>query len=201
MHYRNDFALRWSPEDLAAQQEFVIRHVENKVWLDWSDDAAVLSLIQADLVDTTVSGSAGEHEAILVAGPITELIRPATLFQHAAKHLRQGGTLIGIIPCLRDNSPESRLFAERTAQEFWSYHTAEELLELLHENGFEPIQEETVFIPITQFKDVVLKDQLGFKGFRHVFTQIEAEGYDPVEIGWGELRFVAQISTTETTHA
>lgn len=193
MHYQNDLRLRWSPADLAAQQDFVVAQLGELDWLDWSGDAAALELIQSEVVDISAAPTA-KCMAILVAGPITELIQPARLFAFAARHLRPVGRLVGIIPCLRDNSPESRLFAERAAAELWPYHTAEELRELLREAGFEPVTGATGFTPIPQFNRVVLRDQLGFKAYKHLFTQLEAEGYDPAEIGWGELRFVATMT-------
>ena len=48
------------------------------------------------------------------------------------------------------------------------------------------------FVSIPRFNLAVLNDELGFKGFNRVFARLSAEGYDPMEVGWGELRFVAR---------
>jgi len=98
---------------------------------------------------------------------------------------------VGIIPCLRDNSPESRVFAELAPSVCWPYLTAEEVTEALQEAGLAPQPNATEFAVIPHFNAAVLKDELGFKGFRKIFDQLEAQGYDPAAVGWGELRFVA----------
>jgi len=189
-HYARDARQRWSPEDLGAQEAFVRGQTANADWLDWSTESAALQLLQASLV-ATADGLGGRHEAILVAGPIVEWLDPEALFGRAAGSLRPGGRLVGIMPCLRDNSPESQLFAQLAASTFWPYYTAEELTEMLREAGFNPVPEISRFVTVTRFNQAVLKDELGFKGFSQVFQQLQSEGYDPMEIGWGELRFVA----------
>src|SRR5439155_24193359 len=97
------------------------------------------------------------------------------------------------MPWLRDNSPESQLFAELAAAMLWSYYTAEELSEMLAETGWQVRRESSRFVSIRRFTEAVLKDHLSFKGFRKIFDQVEAQGYAPSEIGWGELRFVAEL--------
>lgn len=191
-HYRHDAPFRWSAEDFAAQQEFVNRHLAGTAWLDWSTESAALDLLQATLA-LTVLTTAGEGEAILLAGPVVELLDPAQVLGCAAKHLNPAGRLVGIIPCLRDNSPESQLFSQLATTTLWPYYTAEELLEMLRETGFQPQAGSCAFADIPRFNEAVLEDRLAFKSFRQIFVQLETEGYDPMEVGWGELRFVAQL--------
>ena len=164
-------------------------HLRGPAWLDWSTEASGFELWQAQLLGTALV-SAGEYDSILVAGPVAELVAPAALFRLAAGQLKPGGRLVGIIPCLRDNSPESQLFSQLTAETLWPYATAEELLELLGEAGFTP-DATAGFSAVPRFNDAVLKDELAFKGFRRVFDVLEAQGYEPLEVGWGELRFAA----------
>jgi hypothetical protein len=191
-HYAQDARQRWFPEDLAAQEAFVREQTANVDWTDWSTESAARQLLQTSLV-ATADGLGGRHEAILVTGPIVELLDPAALFGRAAGRLQPEGRLVGIIPCLRDNSPESQLFAQFAASTFWPYYTAEEFTEMLREAGFSPVLETTRFVAVTRFNEAVLKDELGFKGFSKAFQQLQAEGYDPMEVGWGELRFVASL--------
>ena len=189
-HYPHDARRRWSPEDLAAQKQFVSSQVASRQWLDWSTESAALQLLQAKLLATTIS-MGGSHEAILIAGPAVELVGPDELFVEAAERLEPGGRLIGIVPCLRDNSPESQLFAQFAVSTLWPYHTAEELMEMMREAGLTANLEITRFVTIGRFNEAVLKDELRFKGFRDIFRRFETEGYDPMEVGWGELRIVA----------
>jgi hypothetical protein len=86
------------------------------------------------------------------------------------------------------------LFAELVAAALWPYYTAEELIEMLAEEGWQIHRESSRFVPIRRFTEAVLMDQLAFKGFRKIFDQVEAQGYDPGEVGWGELRFVAEMT-------
>ena len=134
------------------------------------------------------------YDAAVLAGPVVELLEPAWLFREAAAALRPGGRLIGIVPCLRDNSPESRTFADLAAETLWPYYTAEELLEMLREEGWRVELETGGFFTIPRFKEAVLKGELGFKGFNAIFAGLAAQGYDPIEIGWGELRFAATVN-------
>jgi hypothetical protein len=152
-----------------------------------------MELMQASLTNIDVS-VAGRYDALVLAGPVVELIERAVLFQQAVAPLKSPGRLVGIIPCLRDNSPESQLFAELVAAALWPYSTAEELLEMLGEAGWQVRHDSNRFVSIRRFTEAVLKDQLSFKGFRRIFDQVEAQGYDPNEIGWGELRFVAEMT-------
>ena len=192
-HYGHDALLRWSETDREEQREFVNQHIAGSSWLDWSTEGAAMELIQASLTNIGVSG-AGRYDALVLAGPVAELIEPAVLFQQAVAPVKSPGRLVGIMPCLRDNSPESQLFAELVAATLWPYYTAEELVEVLADAGWQFGRESSRFVSIRRFTEAVLKDQLSFKGFRKIFDQVEAQGYDPSEIGWGELRFVAEIT-------
>ena len=192
-YYRHDVQLRWSETDREEQREFVNQHIAGSSWLDWSTEGAAMELIQASLTNISVS-VAGRYDAVVLAGPVAELIEPVVLFQQAIAPLKNPGRLIGIIPCLRDNSPESQLFAELAATTLWPYYTAEELIEMLAEAGWQIRRESSRFVSIRRFIEAVLKDQLAFKGFRRIFDQVEVQGYDPSEVGWGELRFVAEMT-------
>jgi hypothetical protein len=189
-NYQRDAPVRWSPNDLAAQQEFVGAQVAGDNWMDWSTPAAALQLVQAAPAQNS-AGTAKKSDAVVLAGPIVELLEPLALFSQARGPLGPGGRLVGIIPCLRDNSPESDQFMQQARATLWPYYTAEELLEMLRETDWQIESEVSGFIPIARFNLAVLNDQLGFKGFNRVFTRLSAEGYDPMEVGWGELRLVA----------
>ena len=189
-NYQRDAPVRWSPDDLAAQQQFVNAQVAGYDWLDWSTPDAALQLFQA-VAGQTSAVIAEKSDAVVLAGPIVELLEPPALFSQARGPLGPGGRLVGIIPCLRDNSPESDQFMQHSRATLWPYYTAEELLEMLRETDWQIESRVSGFIPIPRFNLAVLDDQLGFKGFNRVFTRLSAEGYDPMEVGWGELRFVA----------
>ncbi|PYJ81039.1 MAG: hypothetical protein DME22_22340 [Verrucomicrobia bacterium] len=133
-HYARDAQIRWSLEDLAAQREFVNTRLAGCQWLDCSTASAALQLVQAVHAQTSL-GTHEKYDALVLAGPIVELIEPTTLFRQAVSPLRPGGKLIGLIPCLRDNSPESEHFMRHAAAMLWPYYTAEELVEMLGENG------------------------------------------------------------------
>ena len=190
-NYQRDAPVRWSPNDLAAQQEFVRAQVVGCDWLDWSTPEAALHFVQA-AAGPTSTGIAVRSDAVVLAGPIVELLEPLALFNQARGSLGPGGRLVGIIPCLRDNSPESDQFMQHARTALWPYYTAEEWLEMLVETDWQLESQVSGFIPIPRFNLAVLNDQLGFKGFNRVFTRLSAEGYDPMEVGWGELRFVAR---------
>ena len=190
-NYQRDVPVRWSPSDLAAQKEFVGAQVAGGDWLDWSTPAAALQLVQAAAGQTS-AGTAEKSDAVVLAGPIVELVEPLALFSQARGPLEPGGRLVGIIPCLRDNSPESDQFIQHARTTLWPYYTAEELLEMLRETDWQIEWQVSGFIPIPRFNLAVLDDQLGFKGFNRIFTRLSAEGYEPMEVGWGELRFVAR---------
>jgi hypothetical protein len=189
-NFQRDAPVRWSADDLGAQREFVNAHISGRDWLDWSTPAAALDLVQSRA--PTAPGATGGYHAVLLAGPVVELLDPETLFTHAMAALSPGCRVVGVIPCLRDNSPESRLFAEYAAADLWRYCTAEELLEILRETEWTVDPEATGFFAVRRFNEAVLGDELGFKGFNRVFTRLAAEGYDPMEVGFGELRFVAR---------
>jgi len=168
-HYARDAQIRWSLEDLAAQREFVNTRLAGCQWLDCSTASAALQLVQAVHAQTSL-GTHEKYDALVLAGPIVELI-----------------------PCLRDNSPESEHFMRHAAAMLWPYYTAEELVEMLGENGLREDSRASGFTAIPQFNDAVLEGRLGFTGFAKIFKQLAAEGYDPREVGWGELRFVARL--------
>ncbi|MHB8519373.1 MAG: hypothetical protein ACYDH9_01325 [Limisphaerales bacterium] len=190
-HYPQDAGRRWSADDRAAQQEFVVRHLAGRRWLDWSTAESSLDLIQGSLARTP-PGAHGRWPALVLAGPAAELLEPAALFERATAVVDEDGVLIGLMPCLRDNSPESQRFGEAAAASLWPYHTVEELLEALRDAGWRCDVHESRFVPIPQFGRTALSDQLGFQGFHRIFSRLEQDGYDPLEIGWGELRFVAR---------
>lgn len=191
-HYQADVPQRWSAEDLAAQSQFVEPWLAGKRWLDWSTEASALALLQNRLVPAL--GSWDENsQAILLAGPIAELIDPQELIHAAGSAIETGGYFIGILPCLRDNSPESQLFAEISAQSLWPYFMAEEWMEVLSEASLEV--EQGGFVPAPAFHRAVMQDCLQFKGFGEVFSKMSQQGYDPYEVGWGELRIAAKLSS------
>jgi len=193
-NYQRDARLRWSPEDLAAQQEFVNSQVTGRDWLDWSTPGAAMELVQASRGQTSM-GTAAKFEAVVLAGPAVELVDPAWIFRQASPPLVPGGWLVGIVPCLRDNSPESQVFADLAAETLWPYYTVEDLLEVLRESGWRLASQAGGFVPVPRFNDAALKDQLGFKGFTRIFARLAAEGYDPMAVGWGELRLVATVNS------
>jgi hypothetical protein len=190
-HYAHDAALRWSPEDLAAQQSFVGANLRGTDWLDWSTPEVTLQVLQSIWMGGGL-GAEREHEEILLAGPAAELLDPEKLLALATKYLKPAGRIVGIIPCLRDNSPESAAFAELTTASCWPYSTAEEIQETLRD--FNLASETSEFVAIPRFNEAVLKDQLACKVFRRIFDQLESQGYDPTCVGFGELRFVATLA-------
>lgn len=191
-HYAHDAPLRWTPGDVAAQEAFVRDRVSGADWVDWSTPAAALGLVQAGAA-VAVSEAGPACGAVILAGPVAELLDPGWLFDRAAALLPPGGRLIAILPCLRDNSPESRVYVEWAAKTLWPCPTAEELLEILAERGWRVEPDAPGFVAVPRFKEAVLKDELRFKGYRAVFDRLAAEGYDPMEIGWGELRVSAAM--------
>src|SRR6266496_2116502 len=166
-NYQRDAPIRWSPGDLAAQREFVGAQVAADNWLDWSAPVTALQLFQAAAGQTS-AGTGEKFDAVVLAGPIVEMLEPQTLFIQARGPLGAGGRLVGIVPCLRDNSPESDQFMRHARAMIWPYYTAEELLEMLRETAWQIEPQVSGFIPIPQFNLAVLKDQLGFKGFNRV---------------------------------
>ena len=190
-NYPRDAQVRWSQNDLAAQQEFVGAQVAGGDWLDWSTPAAALQLVQAAAGQTSAC-IVEKSDAVVLAGPIVELIEPVTLFSQSRELLGPCGRLVGIVPCLRDNSPESGQFMQHAKMTLWPYYTAEELLEMLREAAWQIESPVSAFIPIPTFNRAVLDDRLGFKGFNRLCSRLSDEGYDPMEVGWGELRFAAR---------
>lgn len=194
---QTDAPRRWSTADFAAQQQFVNEGVAGNEWADWSTPMAAMQLIQSSLLGVPLEET-GRHEAIVIAGPVVELLPAADVFGMAAGRLKPAGRLVGVIPCLRDNSPESQMFMDLAADRLWPYCVAEELTERLGEAGFQQDGESgSGFAAVPQFVHAVLKDELAFKGFRGIFDEMEKQGYDPIEIGWGELRFSAALKETD----
>ena len=189
-HFQRDALVRWSSDDLAAQKQFVNAQIAGRNWVDWSGPTAALQLIQAGHTEA-FPGAVEEPDALVLAGPLVELLDPEVLFNQAASFLRSGGKLVGIIPCLRDNSPESREFMRLAASLLWPYYTAEELLEFLSGAGWKIEPPPNCFVAIPRFNQVVRKGELGFPGFGKIFEQLMGDGYDPMEVGWGELRLAA----------
>ena len=192
-NYQRDTPVRWSPDDLAAQRDFVRAQIAGRDWLDWSTPEAALQLAAA-VAGQVPAGPTEESEAVVLAGPIVELLEPLALFSPVRCPLGPGGRIVGILPCLRDNSPESDQFMQHAKRTLWPYYTAEELLEMLGESAWQIESQASGFMPIPRFNLAVVNDQLGFKGFQRIFTGLSSEGYDPMEVGWGELRFVADLA-------
>jgi len=193
---QTDAPRRWSAEDFAQQQQFVNDGVAGMEWADWSTPMAAMQWIQSSLLGVAME-EADRHEAIVVAGPVVELLPLAEVFEMAARRLNSAGRLVGVIPCLRDNSPESQLFMDLAAEQLWPYCVAEELMETLEESGFELEGEGGGFAAVPQFVRAVIDDELAFKGFRKIFDEMEKQGYDPIEVGWGELRFSAKMKEAD----
>jgi hypothetical protein len=115
-----------------------------------------------------------------------------TLIPLAQAHLNPMGKLVGIIPCLRDNSPESQQFMDFAAEKLWPYHTAEVWLELLQDTGFVATGIKAEFVARPQFAVSALNNKLHFTPFTELFRAVEAAGYGAHEVGWGELYFTAE---------
>jgi hypothetical protein len=190
--YSLDVSIRWSANDLKAQEKFINAEVENTEWLDWSSQEAALQLVQAEILKTSL-GETGEFDRIVVAGPVVELLDLPILLNRAARYLKRGGRIAAVIPCLRDNSPENAEFTAIAAKRLWPYATSEELLESTREAGLDPLAE-SKFVPVRRFIEAALGDQLRFTPFRDLFLELQSQGYDPMEVGWGELRLLAQLS-------
>ncbi len=189
--YAHDQPFRWTAEDLAAQGRFAEAALEGVAWSDWSDPILALPLLQAAMLNTPTSLE-HDQDAILLAGPLSEIMPAETLIPLAQAHLSPAGKLVGIISCLRDNSPESQHFMDLAAEKLWPYHTAEVWLEVLQDAGFAATGIKAEFIARPQFAASALTDKLQFKPFAELFRAVEAAGYGAHEVGWGELHFVAQ---------
>lgn len=187
--YGLDATARWNEAEVEAQARFVREQTDGRHFEDWTTGEAGLQLMQSMLFGTAPGVTSGVS-GILAAGPLVELVEPASVFGIAAQSLQEGGKLVAIIPCLRDNSPESAEFMSLARAEMWPYYTAEELVEFLREAEFEIAQ--ASFVSLPHFIQAVLHDRLQFKGFNRVLGKLQAQGYDPAEIGWGELRLVGQ---------
>lgn len=192
-YYAHDQPFRWSAEDLAAQAQFVTQTTAGLSGSDWSDPALAMPLLQAAMLGTPTAIEHG-YDAILLAGPLTEILPAETLLDLALGHLNPAGTIVAVLPCLRDNSPESQQFMDVAQAKLWPYRTAEEWLELFKEVGFDATQIKAEFVPIPQFVSSALTDKLRFTPFKEVFTAVEAAGYGAHEVGWGELRLVAKAT-------
>lgn len=189
--YGHDQAFRWSAEELVAQGKFVEATLAGTSWSDWSDPAMALPLLQAAMLGTPTALEHGS-DGILLAGPLTEIMPAEVLIPLAQTHLNPSGRLVGIIPCLRDNSPESQLFMDLAAEKLWPYHTAEIWLEVLQDAGFEAAGIKGEFVAQPQFIASVLTGKLQFAPFAELLRGVEKAGYGANEVGWGELRFVAK---------
>lgn len=187
-NYGPDAKVRWSQEEVEAQARFVREQTGGRHFVDWTTGEAGLQLMQSMWFGTAPGGTSGVS-GVLAAGPLVELVEPASVFGMAGQTLQEGGKLVAIIPCLRDNSPESAEFMSLARAEMWPYYTVEELIEFLREAEFEIVQ--ASFVSLPHFIDAVLHDRLQFKGFNRVLGKLQAQGYDPAEIGWGEVRLVS----------
>lgn len=190
-HYAHDQAFRWTEEELAAQGRFAESALAGNSWSDWSEPILALSILQAAMLNSPTSLE-HDQDAILLAGPLSEVMPAETLIPLTQSHLNPAGRLVGIIPCLRDNSPECQHFMDLAAERLWPYHTAEVWLELLQDTGFAATGIRAEFIPRPQFAASALADKLHFTPFAKLFREVEAAGYGAHEVGWGELFFVAQ---------
>src|SRR5436190_6318737 len=56
-NYERDARVRWSPEDLSAQQAFVNAQLVGRHWLDLSTPEAALQLLQASQEHSSVGGA------------------------------------------------------------------------------------------------------------------------------------------------
>jgi hypothetical protein len=189
-HYQRDVPIRWSADDLAAQRQFVNGALPAGDWLDWSTPQVSLHLLQSELLSTPM-GVSGEYSAVVLAGPAVELLQLENLLRSACRCLTTAGRIIGIVPCLRDNSPESAEFMRISEEVLWPYSTADEIQESLRETGLAVLSEASRFVPVPTFVDAALHDRMHFKGFRDICRKIQALGYDAGEVGWGEFRFIA----------
>jgi hypothetical protein len=192
-HYAHDAQQRWATEDHTARQTFVEEHLAGWRWTDWSTERILLELAQAPLVAPGF-GAAERIEALLLAGPVVELVSPQELFDYAAAHVGPGARVVGLAPCLQDNSPESQLFMDVARTLLWPYYTAEEMLEMFRGSGWETLSPSTRFVAVPAFTQAVQEGRLRFGGFKRVFTELEREGYDPAEVGWGDLYFVGRFA-------
>ena len=190
-HYAHDQAFRWSAEDLAEQAQFAEQALADVAWCDWSNPGMALPLLQAAMLNTPTALE-HDYDGILLAGPLSEIMPAETLIPLAQAHLNPAGRLVGIIPCLRDNSPESQRFMDLAAEKLWPYHTAEIWLELLQDTGFEATGIKGEFIARPQFAASALTGKLRFTPFAELFREVEKAGYGANEVGWGELRFLAK---------
>lgn len=192
-HYERDAHLRWSADDLQAQRDFVQKHIRGGTWLDLSTPEAALELVQRWLHPAAGSSLiAVPHDVVLLAGPPVELIELDSLAGYAIESLAPAGRIVGVIPCLRDNSPQNQAFMDASAEILWPYRTAEEILETLRDAHLEVDTAAASFVRIARFNDAVWSNQLAFEGYRRVFERLAQRGYDPISVAWGEVRFVAE---------
>ena len=127
-----------------------------------------------------------------VVGADVELTDKEQLFTELFASAQPGQLIVGTLPCLRDNSPESARLAELMHEKLWDFWTAEELSEIIRDAGFEVIGNRTQFRQNPRWNEAVLKGELQFQGYHSMFEVMMAEGFEPSEIGWGELWFVAK---------
>jgi len=48
-----------------------------------------------------------------------------------------------------------------------------------------------------QVLEIVPDRPVSFEVFADDFDEMEKQGYDPIEVGWGELRFAAKLAETD----
>jgi hypothetical protein len=185
LHYNTDLKSRWSEEALRFQANFVTSRLpKNGIW-DWSAPAITLQLLQARLLSEKTAPPPGTS-LILAAGPLMELLSPSAIVEEAARSLKQNGRLIAIIPCLRDNSPENEFFAMHASENLWPYYTAEYWQETMQEGGFMTI-DPPQFKENREFSMAQIEGRMNFRGFMPLIEKLQNEGYDPIEIAWGDL--------------
>ncbi len=185
--YPVDDPLRWPDAMQAERGRFVDAVVSNLSALDLSDPPVAFEIAQTALTGSNPAFSE-RFPALIMAGPLVDLIDPAALLSLVAPFLTPTAIVAGLIPCLRDNSPESAAFAEACAAAQWNCPTAEELLESLIECGLE-VQPGWRFIPSPVFRSESGLRKVCFGPHLRAIKAVESAGYDPGEIGWGELRF------------
>ena len=126
---------------------------------------------------------------------------------------RENGRLIGnvgLFTAWRDIDPEfgeqpemgwimdpeyhgTGMASEACAAAQWNCPTAEELLESLVECGLE-VQPGWKFVPSPVLKSEAALRKIRFGPHLQAIQTVESAGYDPAEIGWGELRFAGSLN-------
>ena len=190
--YNRDLPQRWTAQDLQAQSEFVGQALGQRPYLDLSKEEAVLHLWQNKVFSTGV-GFGEQFQAAVLASPVTEVMDPQWVLSFAVQQLTLGGQIAAIIPCLRDNSPPNQAFAKLAEDYLWPIFTVDELLEMTAELGLTAHLPPTGFYPVEKFKQSLGEKSFIFSAFNKVADALISQGFDPMALGWGELRLSASI--------